>query len=134
MIAVSFTPEERTPLREQLLLASTPRMGRLKGLTSSKNMPRRRSLNPRFVLGDFNATMESIDRAPERSEKPRIRNALQEFLHTKKGLVDGWRDTYPDERQFTWWGTNKLRRTNGHGVNGATQELVSIPLLRAIHS
>lgn len=62
---------------------------------------------PTFILGDFNKVMDPLDRNPTRGEDRRTRNAI-DSLTGQKGFVDGWRETYPKDRSFTYWGDNEL--------------------------
>lgn len=63
--------------------------------------------NPSVILGDFNKVLSAIDRNPTRGEDRRVRLAIQS-LTIEKGLVDGWRDTYPTTRAYSYWGNNDL--------------------------
>jgi exonuclease III len=59
-----------------------------------------------IILGDFNRCEESLDRNPTRAEDRRVREALANLREDR--LIDGWRATNPDERQYTFWSNNDL--------------------------
>ena len=60
-----------------------------------------------IVLGDFNRVEESIDRCPIRLEDPRVLQALHGMKAVRR-LTDGWRETNPDERKYTYNASNRL--------------------------
>ncbi|KAJ5942542.1 Endonuclease/exonuclease/phosphatase [Penicillium verrucosum] len=60
---------------------------------------------PDIILGDLNTTLDPIDRNPVRVEDLRVRKAFQDFITIGSVVMeDGWRETYPDTKQYTWWG------------------------------
>lgn len=59
------------------------------------------------MLGDFNRCQELYDRTPSRSEDSRVLNALTEGIQNGR-LIDGWRESNPDKRQYTYWSNNEL--------------------------
>ena len=52
------------------------------------------------MLGDFNLVEDSLDRLPCHSDNPSAVAALGN-LKSNLNLVDGWRRTYPDQREYT---------------------------------
>ncbi|KAI5790422.1 hypothetical protein FPQ18DRAFT_236671, partial [Pyronema domesticum] len=60
-----------------------------------------------IMLGDFNRCQELYDRTPSRSEDSRVLNALTEGIQNGR-LIDGWRESNPDKRQYTYWSNNEL--------------------------
>jgi exonuclease III len=61
-----------------------------------------------IMLGDFNRCLEPHDRNPTRSEDNWVQESLRKG--TRHGeLIDGWRETYPDRRYYTYWSNNYLR-------------------------
>jgi exonuclease III len=56
---------------------------------------------PDFMMGDFNATKDPIDRAPARRDDKRVVTAMRD-TRTVMGLVDAWRHTHVSIRQFTF--------------------------------
>ena len=70
----------------------------------AKAMLNRRTLRlplPDFVLGDFNVTEDSIDRAPAHLDRPRATDAIRE-VRREWNIQDTWRHTHPDTRCFTY--------------------------------
>ncbi|KAF5362690.1 hypothetical protein D9757_012704 [Collybiopsis confluens] len=77
---------------------------------------------PDLVAGDCNMVEDAIDRLPMR-EDPREAVDSLDGLKMELGLRDGWRDTFPDSKQFTFsrndsqsrldriYVTNKILRT-----------------------
>ena len=61
----------------------------------------RRLARPDFVLGDFNVTEDPIDRAPPHPDNANAIEALRGTKHAWE-LQDEWRQTYPDEKAFTY--------------------------------
>lgn len=57
-------------------------------------------LKPDTMLGDFNLVEDSLDRLPCHSDNPSAVAALGN-LKSNLNLVDGWRRTYPDQREYT---------------------------------
>ena len=55
---------------------------------------------PDIILGDFNLVEDSIDRLPCHSDDPLAVAALGN-LKANLNLVDGWRRTYPDQREYS---------------------------------
>ncbi|KAI0355140.1 DNase I-like protein, partial [Trametes cingulata] len=53
------------------------------------------------MLGDLNVTEQPIDRLPARSDHDGAVAALSELLRAK-ALTDGWRNTYPNTRAFSY--------------------------------
>jgi exonuclease III len=56
---------------------------------------------PDVMGGDFNMVEDGIDRLPARPDNPAPVNAFDD-LKTYLGLVDGWRETYPTTRAYTY--------------------------------
>ncbi|KAF5375513.1 hypothetical protein D9615_009166 [Tricholomella constricta] len=56
---------------------------------------------PDIILGDTNFVEDSLDRMPGRNPPPAPAEALGK-LKTHFGLVDGWRQTNPSTRKFTF--------------------------------
>ncbi|KAK0459911.1 Endonuclease/exonuclease/phosphatase [Armillaria novae-zelandiae] len=66
--------------------------------------------HPDIMGGDMNIVEDSIDRLPAKEDAEDAVLALDE-LKTKLKLYDGWRQTYPSERNYTYQHTNlKLAR------------------------
>ncbi|KAH9852909.1 Endonuclease/exonuclease/phosphatase [Lenzites betulinus] len=59
---------------------------------------------PDLLVGDFNVVEAQHDRAPARLDPRTARESLG-ALKTKLCMTDGWRNTYPDERDFTFMQT-----------------------------
>jgi len=58
------------------------------------------TLKPDLLLGDFNIVEDALDRLPCHPDDPNAVAALGE-LKCELGLTDGWRDTYPDHREYS---------------------------------
>ena len=58
------------------------------------------SLKPDVMLGDFNIVEDSLDRLPCHPDNPNAIAALGELKYNLD-LVDGWRQTYPDRREYS---------------------------------
>ena len=58
------------------------------------------SLKPDIMLGNFNLVEDSLDRLPCHSDNANTVMALGE-LKCNTDLVDGWRRTYPDRREYS---------------------------------
>jgi exonuclease III len=58
-------------------------------------------LLPDFILGDFNVTKDSIDRAPTRQDKPHTSEVIREVCQ-KWNMQDTWQHMHPDVRCFTY--------------------------------
>ncbi|KAJ7065904.1 DNase I-like protein [Mycena belliarum] len=56
---------------------------------------------PDIMGGDFNIVEDPIDRFPPRADNAAAVDALDE-LKTYLGLVDGWRETFPTTRAYTY--------------------------------
>ncbi|KAJ7065754.1 Endonuclease/exonuclease/phosphatase, partial [Mycena amicta] len=61
------------------------------------NVPR-----PEIIAGDFNVVEDKVDRMPMHEDGEGQVNALQE-LKRYLGLVDGWRDTHPTTKAYTFY-------------------------------
>ena len=60
----------------------------------------RPELRPDVLLGDFNLVEDCLDRLPCHPDDPNAVAALGE-LKSNLNLVDGWRRTHPDKREYT---------------------------------
>lgn len=62
--------------------------------------------NPRkradIMIGDFNVVEDAIDRIPSHTDNAATVDALDD-LKRSLNLVDGWRETYPDTKAFTFF-------------------------------
>ena len=56
---------------------------------------------PDILLGDFNCVEANIDRLPLSQNAPAAARALEE-LKSEIGLMDGWRQEYPDKLDYSW--------------------------------
>ena len=56
---------------------------------------------PDFVLGDFNVTEDSIDRAPAHHDDPTATETMRD-VRCEWNIQDTWRHTHPDTRCFTY--------------------------------
>lgn len=63
--------------------------------------------SPSIILGDFNKVTNSMDRNPHREEDRRVRSVIND-LTAHKGLIDGWRETYPTEKTYIYWSDNDM--------------------------
>jgi len=63
---------------------------------------------PDFVLGDFNVTEDSINRAPAHHDDPTATKTMRD-VHREWNIQDTWRQMYPDTRCFTY-------HTNANGT------------------
>lgn len=68
--------------------------------TLNEKWVRRRLPIPDIMLGDFNLVEDSLDRLPCRDDSPNAVESLRSFRANLE-LIDGWRDTFPDERAYT---------------------------------
>jgi len=57
-----------------------------------------------IILGDFNSVEDKIDRLPMTKDDNKVINSLQEIMKGNK-LIDGWRETNPDEKEYTFEST-----------------------------
>ena len=57
-------------------------------------------LKPDIILGDFNIVEDSLDRLPCHTDNPQAVAALGN-LKSNLNLIDGWRRTYPDQREYS---------------------------------
>ncbi|KAJ7239219.1 Endonuclease/exonuclease/phosphatase, partial [Mycena haematopus] len=62
----------------------------------SRNLPK-----PDVVLGDWNMVEDAIDRLPHNKDRGPVVEAMKD-LKRKLKLVDGWRQTYPDTKAYTY--------------------------------
>ncbi|KAI0356449.1 DNase I-like protein, partial [Trametes cingulata] len=53
------------------------------------------------MLGDFNITEQPMDRLPARQDHEAAASSLSELLRSKD-MLDGWRETYPNTRAFSY--------------------------------
>ena len=58
------------------------------------------NLKPDIMLGDFNLVEDSLDRLPCHTDDANAVAALGE-LKSNLNLTDGWRNTHPDQREYT---------------------------------
>jgi len=58
------------------------------------------NLKPDLMLGDFNLVEDSLDRLPCHQDDANAVAALGE-LKSNLHLIDGWRNTHPDKREYT---------------------------------
>ena len=58
------------------------------------------NLKPDIMLGDFNLVEDSLDRLPCHHDDTNAVAALRE-LKSNMNLIDGWRRTYPDKREYS---------------------------------
>lgn len=65
---------------------------------------------PDYFAGDMNIVEDAIDRLPARND-PDTAVAELDQLKTHLGMVDGWRQTYPNKRAYTY----TQSRRNGEG-------------------
>jgi hypothetical protein len=66
--------------------------------------------NPDFIIGDFNITEDSLDRAPARLEHEQALDALRD-LRFQLDVQDTWRINHPTSRLFTFYSnTNTYSR------------------------
>ncbi len=65
------------------------------------DMEKRKVAKPDIVLGDFNLVEDARDRLPPRRDQQDAVECLQTFRLTA-GVIDGWREREPTERQFTY--------------------------------
>ncbi|KAJ7756077.1 Endonuclease/exonuclease/phosphatase [Mycena maculata] len=56
---------------------------------------------PNIVLGDFNMVEDAIDRLPHHKD-PRIVTEAMLTFKAKLHLLDGWRQTFPDQKGYTF--------------------------------
>lgn len=56
---------------------------------------------PDIILGDFNIVLDPLDRIPQHADNLGATNTLTDFL-AFCNLKDGWRQTYPDTKQFSY--------------------------------
>ncbi|KAF4615476.1 hypothetical protein D9613_003370 [Agrocybe pediades] len=67
------------------------------------------SHKPDVMAGDLNMVEDSIDRLPMRMSDPQATVDALDYLKTELGLIDGWRNTYPTEKNWTY------RQLTAHG-------------------
>ncbi|KAJ7161824.1 Endonuclease/exonuclease/phosphatase [Mycena crocata] len=60
-----------------------------------------RAPKPNILAGDFNLVEDAIDRLPMHDDNQAAVDALDELL-TSFGLYDGWRETFPTTKAFTF--------------------------------
>lgn len=53
------------------------------------------------IMGDFNLVENAIDRLPAHGDHSAAVTALQDF-YSRFNLLDGWRETFPDTRAYTF--------------------------------
>ena len=68
---------------------------------------------PDFTLGDFNITEEPIDRIPQHLDDAHAIEALRDIRHNWD-IQDGWRQTHPDEREYTYRATMNNQHIKSH--------------------
>ncbi|KAJ7342389.1 Endonuclease/exonuclease/phosphatase, partial [Mycena albidolilacea] len=56
---------------------------------------------PDISLGDWNMVEDSMDRIPHHSDPSSVTDVMRDFK-SKLGLIDGWRQTFPDSKAFTF--------------------------------
>ncbi|KAJ7310167.1 Endonuclease/exonuclease/phosphatase [Mycena albidolilacea] len=56
---------------------------------------------PDIILGDWNMVEDGIDRVPHHQDPSAVTDAMREFKR-KHNLQDGWRQTYPDTKGYTF--------------------------------
>ncbi|KAF5382437.1 hypothetical protein D9615_002719 [Tricholomella constricta] len=81
---------------------------------------------PDVLLGDLNLIEDSMDRLPARAPPQAPTEALSS-LKSKFGLVDGWRQTYPTTRKFTF------RTENGDSQSRLDRIYIAENLTRFSH-
>ncbi|KAK7037153.1 Endonuclease/exonuclease/phosphatase [Favolaschia claudopus] len=59
------------------------------------------TLKPDIMAGDFNMVEDAIDRFPTRADNNPPVNAFDD-LKSFLGLIDGWRETFPTTRAYTY--------------------------------
>ncbi|EPS92834.1 hypothetical protein FOMPIDRAFT_1033883 [Fomitopsis schrenkii] len=69
--------------------------------TLRENRARGRLPKPDILAGDFNIVEEPIDRLPAREDPQSATQALADLLRSL-GLLDGWRHTEPNGRDYTF--------------------------------
>ena len=62
-----------------------------------------------LIAGDFNLVTDEQDRSPPHSDNTRLVDCWT-AIETKNDLIDGWRLTHENERQFTYKQNNSLGR------------------------
>ena len=67
-----------------------------------------RAVKPDILAGDFNVVEDPIDRLPMHSDRADVVDVLDE-LKSSLGLIDGWRNTYPSTKAFTYLQSNGTR-------------------------
>jgi len=65
--------------------------------------------NNLLIVGDFNLIMDEQDCSPPYTDNPGLTTKWNE-LEIDNDLVDGWRFSHPNERQFTYVQANSLCR------------------------
>ena len=68
----------------------------LREIQTNLNLP-----NPDLLLGDFNLTEDTIDRAPARPDNENATRALRNYRYSL-GMRDAWRMRFPLKRTFTF--------------------------------
>lgn len=106
-LLVEFTPEAASRRSISALYAPNSETEKCDFLNRMSDVVE--DFRPDFVLGDFNAIEAACDRNSVHEDDVRVRNALNRCLHAQDHFyIDGWRDTYPEKQQYTWWGTNDV--------------------------
>ncbi|KAF5340132.1 hypothetical protein D9757_015435 [Collybiopsis confluens] len=116
-----------------------------KAIVNFLQQPENRRWKPDLVAGDCNMVEDAIDRLPMR-EDPREAVDCLDDLKVELGLRDGWRDTYPASKQFTFsrnesqsrldriYVTDNILKTARQwkitpvGVDGVDHEMVSVQI------
>ncbi|KAF8902961.1 Endonuclease/exonuclease/phosphatase [Gymnopilus junonius] len=61
---------------------------------------------PDIMLGDFNMVEDAIDRLPTHGSNEDLTNAFDDLKYETR-LLDGWRNTYPSQKAFTFVQNNE---------------------------
>lgn len=72
-----------------------------KEISNFLSRPENQSWKPRLVAGDCNVVEDMMDRLPMREDPENTTEALDD-LKMELGLKDGWRDTNPSKKQYTF--------------------------------
>ncbi|KAJ3871802.1 Endonuclease/exonuclease/phosphatase [Lentinula edodes] len=112
-------------------------------LRSFFERPENRQWRPDLVAGDFNMVEDAIDRLPMRNNPYEMRDKLDD-LKMELRICDGWRNTYPADKVFTFsrnesqsrldciYVTDKLLQSSSQwritpvGTDGVDHEMVSV--------
>ncbi|KAJ3895379.1 Endonuclease/exonuclease/phosphatase, partial [Lentinula edodes] len=112
-------------------------------LRSFFERPENRQWRPDLVAGDFNMVEDAIDRLPMRNDPYETRDKLDD-LKMELRICDGWRNTYPADKVFTFsrnesqsrldriYVTDKLLQSSSQwritpvGIDGVDHEMVSV--------